>query len=445
MSRRLAAGLALGLALSTASPTAGLAQRLPSPELTFTPQTLPPAQCFEVEPEDCYNPSLWGVSFTDAQHGHAVGAFHRVFRTTDGGTTWVRQDDPLPHRDPVPYDSEHRDATDPTNGSYVGVSFVDADHGAILSNTGHVLVTSDGGAIWQVRPTPAPDTIGDVGYPGGVVPNGWSFQDVSFVDRDHGFIVGAAGLILATEDGGATWTYRGKPQFGDLSDVDFIDTFHGQIVGHGTGRPDAVYFTTIGTNDAGENWQANLAGKRDDGVSPLNMRGVAVAAPMHAIAVGESGRIFVTFDEGKTWRNRRNGTNETLFDVAFADRRRGLAVGGINFQDDHRAIVLATNDGGESWTAFPQPDVGYFTAVDFASPETAFAVGCADRLTDGPIPGVTDEPVRYCTAAVTKIDFPELDASIEEPVGSGGSRLPLYLLGAAGLVAGAGLLLARRR
>jgi hypothetical protein len=175
------------------------------------------------------------------------------------------------------------------------------------------------------------------------------------------------------------------------------------------------------------------------------MLGVAVTSPMHAIAVGEFGRIFVTFDGGKTWRNRRNGTNETLYDVAFADRRRGVAVGGINFQGDDRAIVLATNDGGENWIAIPQPDVGFFTAVDFASPETAFAVGCTDLLTDGPIPGETTEPIRYCTAAVTKIDFPELDASIEEPVSSGGSRLPLFLLGAAVLVAGAGTLLARRR
>jgi photosystem II stability/assembly factor-like uncharacterized protein len=433
VTRRLAAALVGGLALIASAPAPGLAQRTPPPQLTLTPKALDFAS------------SLWGVSFTDPQHGHAVGAYHSVFHTADGGETWARQDDPFARRDPVPYDFEHHDATDPTNGAYRGVSFVDADHGVAVSSDGHVIVTSDGGATWQVRPTPTPATIGDVGYPGKVVPNGWSFEDVSFVDRDHGYVVGADGVVLATEDGGTTWTYRGKPQFGGLSNVEFIDEFHGQIVGHGTGRPDAVNYTTLGTNDAAENWQANLAGKKDDGVSPVNMRGVAVATPMHAIAVGEFGRIFVTFDEGKTWRNRRNGTNETLYDVAFADRRRALAVGGVNFQGDHRAIVLATNDGGESWTAIPQPDVGFFTAVDFASPETAFAVGCTDRLTDGPIPGVTNEPIRYCTAAVTRIDFPELDASLEEPVSSGGSRLPLLLVGAAVLVGGAGLLLARRR
>jgi photosystem II stability/assembly factor-like uncharacterized protein len=276
----------------------------------------------------------------------------------------------------------------------------------------------------------------DAEWPERIPPNTWNFHGVSFTDRDHGFVVGPLGVILSTADGGATWIYRGNPRYGALRDVTFVDEFHGQIVGRNTGRPDAISYTTIGTNDGGDTWQVNMAGKPGDTVSPINMHGVAVTAPMHAVAVGDFGRIFVTFDEGKTWRNRRSGTNEALTDVAFADRRRGVAVGGINFQGDIRAVVLATNDGGESWTPFPQPDVGYFTSVTVASPSTAYAVGCTDTVREGD---------NVCDAAAVKIDFPELDASIEEPVSSGGSRLPLLLLGAAVLVAGAGLLLARRR
>lgn len=431
MTRRLTAALAMGLALAASSADPGLAQRNPPPELTFTPKSL------------AYETPLYDVSFPDPLNGHAVGANHSVFSTTDGGDTWVRQDDPLPRREPVVYDFEHRDATDAANGSYVGVSFVDADHGAAVSNTGVVIVTSDGGASWQVRPTPAPSTI-DVVYPGNVVPKIWSFHDVAFVDRDHGYVIGADGVILATADNGLTWTYRGKPQYGDLQALDFVDEFHGQVVGTNTGRPDAVNYTTLSTNDSGESWQVNLAGKLTEDPSPINLRAVAVTVPMHAVAVGDRGRIYVTFDEGKTWRNRRNGTNEELHDVAFADRRRGLAVGEVNFQGDHRAIVLATNDGGEHWTAVPQPDVGFYTSVSFASPTTAFAVGCIDRLVNLVVDGA-EKPFQACTAAVTKIDFPELDAAIEAPASSGGSRLPLFLLGVAVLIAGAGLLLARRR
>ena len=423
MTRRLAAALALGVILAGSSTAPGLAQRLPPPELTITPLKVPDDASGTV-----FGSTLFGVSFPDANTGYVVGAYHRIFKTTDGGTTWARQRNPLPARDP-----KKGDAADPSGQAFKAVSFTDVDHGVAVSGVGSVLVTADGGATWTVKPTPAPSTVNAI-WPERLPPSNWDFLGVSFTDPDHGFVVGHLGAILSTSDGGATWVYRGDPRYGTLQDVKFVDEFHGQVVGRNSGRPDAISYTTIGTNDGGESWQQNLAGKADE--SPLNMSGVTVTAPMHAIAVGDFGRIFVTFDEGKTWRKRRSGTNEALNDVAFADRRRGVAVGGINFQGDLRGVVLASNDGGENWTSFPVPDAGYFTSVTFASPSTAYAVGCTDTVREG-------DPV--CDAAAVRIDFPELDASIEDPVSSGGSRLPLLLLGAAVLVAGAGTLLARRR
>lgn len=425
MTRRLAVAVAFGLALAASSVTPGLGQRLQPPRLTITALKVSASAS-----EPVYGSTLFGVSFPDADKGYAVGAYHSIFKTTDGGTTWARQTNPLPSRAP-----KKGDAEDPSGQALTAVSFTDPDHGVAVSAIGSILVTADGGASWTIRQPPAPASV-DAVFPENIPPTSWSFTGVSFTDADHGYVVGLLGLILSTADGGTTWVYRGNPRYGELQDVKFVDEFHGQIVGRNTGRPDAISYTTIGTDDAGESWQENKASGPGDAVSPLNMQGVTVTAPMHAVAVGDFGRIWVTFDEGKTWRNRRSGTNESLTDVAFADRRRGVAVGGINFQGDIRGVLLATNDGGESWTPFPQPDVGYFTSVTFASPGTAYAVGCTDTIREG---------VNVCDAAAVKIDFPELDASIEDPVSSAGSRLPLFLLGAAVLVGGAGLLLARRR
>jgi photosystem II stability/assembly factor-like uncharacterized protein len=415
MRLRLAAALVLALALAAAQPAPGLAQRIPQPEQTITPLNID------------FKSLLFGVSFPDADHGYAVGAYHSIFRTADAGQTWTRVSTPLPTREPSPGEAE-----DPSGQAYSAASFADADHGFAVSAIGVVVRTSNGGATWDTLTTPAPSSVeGD--WPGDVRPSAWSFNGVSFIDSDRGYVVGHDGLILSTADGGMNWTYQGKPQYGILRDVEFVDDSHGQIVGTGTGRTDQVLYTTLGTND-GEIWQANMAATDD--VTPTGLLGVAVTVPTHAVAVGEAGRIFVTFDEGKTWRLRRNGTNEYLYDVAFADRRRGIAVGGVNFQGDSRAIVLATNDAGEHWTAFPEPDFGWFQAVTFASPSTAYAVGCVDVVNNG---------LQSCAAAVARIDFPELDASVEQPVSSGGSALPFLLLGAAIVIAGAGLLLARRR
>jgi photosystem II stability/assembly factor-like uncharacterized protein len=449
MSRRLAAALALGLAAAGMAPVPGHAQRVGTPRLTVTPLTLD------------FPSLLRGVSFTDADRGHAVGSYNSIFRTDDGGATWQRQDTPLPTRPPLRYDTT--DATDPTGGAYMAVSFVDADHGYAASSDGAVVATSDGGATWELRPTPAPATV-STAWPENSPPRAWGFQAISFTDRLHGYVVGDLGVILATADGGATWTYQGKPGYGNLRDAHFVDSDHGQIVGIGPGRAGGLRYTTLGTNDAGETWQVSLAGggpassadassadasptdASPTAVSPTDLTGVAVTTPRHAVAVGNGGRIFVTFDEAKTWRLRRSGTNETLYDVAFADRRRGIAVGGVDFQGDSRAIVLATNDGGESWTAFPQPAFGWFESVTFGSRSTAYAVGCTDRKVDVvDADGVFRPGVSSCDAAAIKIDFPELEAAVEDPTPSGGSPLPLLLLGAAVLLAGAGLVVARLR
>jgi photosystem II stability/assembly factor-like uncharacterized protein len=413
---RRAAVLALGLGLAFVSAGPGLARQA-APHLAFTPQDVD------------FGSSFSGVSFTDGQHGHSVGAYHSIFGTVDAGLTWVREQNPLPTREPTRGEDVPLDAR---NQSFAAVSFVDADHGHAVSDDDGVVATSDGGRTWVLQATPRPSTVGAI-WPQNFAPSGWGFGGVSFTDPDHGYVVGHDGLILATIDGGATWSYQGDPRYGILAGVSFADQYHGQVVGRVTGRPDQVSYTTLSTDD-GEKWQPLTAVKQGDPVSPVNLTAVAVSGPLHALAVGNNGRIFVTFDEGKTWRNRRNGTNEDLLAVAFADDRRALAVGSVNFQGDLRAQVLATADGGQTWTAYPSPQFADLEGVDFADPSTAYAVGCK-TITTG---------VGCVQAGIVKIDFPELDLDVEQPAASGRSVLPFVLVGGALVVAAAGILVARR-
>lgn len=424
MSRRLAALLALALGLAGACPTpAPAAQQATGPRLTFTPQPI------------AFPAVVSAVSFTDATRGHVVGAYHSVFATTDGGATWVRQSTPLPTADPTT--SDHLQPEDPRNQGFTGVSFADAEHGHAVTNDDAVVATADGGNTWTVQPTPRPGAVG-AQYSGGVVPLHWNFTGVAFPDPDHGYVVGGEGVILATGDGGTSWTYQGDPKYGNLTGLAFADSSHGEVVGDTTGRPNEIVYTTIATDD-GENWQVTSAGPKDAPVAPVDLTAVATAVPLHAVAVGDGGRIFVTFDGGKTWRNRRNGTNETLNGVAFFDRRRGLAVGTVNFQGDLRAQILATVDGGETWTAYPSPEYADFEGVDFADASTAYAVGCAIRVK-------SDEFLPTCRqAAVVKIDFPEVDLGTDDTGSSAGSPVPVILLALAVAIAGGGFLVARRR
>ncbi len=87
-----------------------------------------------------------------------------------------------------------------------------------------------------------------------------------------GWIVGARGVILHTEDGGQTWQFQKTNTFSWLEDVGFTDMQHG-------------------------------------------------------VAVGSNGTILRTEDAGENWKRVDKNLREWLYAVAFADDQRGYAVG----------------------------------------------------------------------------------------------------------------------
>src|SRR5690606_16340278 len=76
--------------------------------------------------------------------------------------------------------------------------------------------------------------------------------------------------------------------------------------------------------------------------SALNYLDVTRAG-VRVVAVGDRGNILFSDDEGETWQAAQTPTDALLTAVCFADARHGWAVG-------HDAIVLATEDGGQTWT-----------------------------------------------------------------------------------------------
>lgn len=411
--RRVACGLAVAVALAMGAagrPQAGLSQEVAPPRLTVTALANPGTTV------------LTAVSFPEPSTGYAVAADNSFFATADAGQTWTPVATPLPLFDL---------RNPPENGvaGFTDVDFTDADHGHAVTLGDQIIATADGGKSWVVQPTPRPFEVG-VDWKDGA-PAGWEYSAVSFVDPHHGFVVGNQGLILATTDGGATWRYQGNPLFHSLRDVTFLDTDLGQAVGYVIGRDEDAYLA-LRTLDGGATWTYQRTGSPGDSNGPVNFDAVAFTDPRHAVVAGAHGRIFVTFDNGKTWRNRRSGTQERLNSVAFADRRRGLAVGTVEFQGELRAQILATNDGGQSWQQRPTPEAADLLEVTFADRTTAYVVGCAT-------------PVGTCRqGAVLRVDFPELEPEVEQP-SSRSSRLPLVLVSLAVLVGAGGIVAARRR
>jgi photosystem II stability/assembly factor-like uncharacterized protein len=173
------------------------------------------------------DPVLYDIQFLDTQSGWVVGEFGKIFHTTDGGLTWVEQEQSL-------LGAEVVDLLDlPT---FFGVRFLDARHGVAAGLDGKIARTDDAGATWRfdkmkldypiVDPLFNPALFADgsgwaAGAAGEVVRltgRGGQWQraklgmevvtwlrGMHWLDQENGWIVGGFGLILHTKDGGQTW------------------------------------------------------------------------------------------------------------------------------------------------------------------------------------------------------------------------------------------------
>ncbi|MFH0960404.1 MAG: YCF48-related protein, partial [Pseudomonadota bacterium] len=144
-------------------------------------------------------------------------------------------------------------------------------------------------------------------------------------DHDTGFVVGSAGLVLGTTNGGQSWTSIFSGTSNDLTGISFTIGGIGIIVGKAG--------TILKTTNGGQSWFALCSGTSSD------LRGVSLPNSMVGIAVGSSGTILRTTNGGTTWTLQYSSPSLDLIAVAFVDTNVGVAVG-------TGGTVLRTNNGG---------------------------------------------------------------------------------------------------
>ena len=187
--------------------------------------------------------------------------------------------------------------------------------------------------------------------------------------------VGERGLVLLSDDDGATWRQVAVPVSVTLTAVRFAGGLDGVAVGHG-----GVVLTS---GDGGEHWTLRLEGRRAAELALESARASADAAlfesagllveegpdkPFLDVALGESGRIlavgayglaFVSEDFGQSWTSWMARLDNPMGMHFYAVRQRGdtLLLAG------ERGLVLHSADGGASFTRLEVPYQGsLFTA-----------------------------------------------------------------------------------
>ncbi|HEK1006783.1 TPA: hypothetical protein SMP92_000002 [Pseudomonas putida] len=200
---------------------------------------------------------------------------------------------------------------------------IDATHAGkrlvVVGDRGHILFSDDQGNTWtQAR-----------------VPTRQLLTAVFFLDEKRGWAVGHDAQILASNDGGATWS----KQFEDLSreapllDVTFLDAQHGFAVG--------AYGALLETRDGGQHWQ-DIA-ERLDNADQLHLNGIAVIKEAGLFIVGEQGSMFRSSDNGQTWAKVEGPYEGSLFGVIGTAKPDTLLAYGL------RGNLFRSTDFGGSW------------------------------------------------------------------------------------------------
>ena len=232
---------------------------------------------------------------------------------------------------------------------------------------GTVVRTADGGATWVKLPVPEAEKL--------------DFRDVDAISESTAYILsigaGPASRIYKTTDAGAHW----QLQFTNDNPKAFFDAMAFWDASHGLVMGDSVdgKFDILTTRDGGKTWARVPPEKLppalpNEGAFAGSGTNIAVSVRGDAwLGTGASTRCRVlrTSDGGTTWTIAETPVAASgsagIFSVAFRDGQHGMTVGG-DYRKEQEAVdnAAVTADGGATWT--PIKGLGGFRALVTAVP-----------------------------------------------------------------------------
>ena len=238
-----------------------------------------------------------------------VGNRGHILFSTDDGHTWTQGHVPV-------------------SVLLTGVFMVSEQEGWAIGHDAVILHTSDGGEHWELQyanpyqqlSKAQLDKLTDEQY-NELPRQGSPLLDLWFKNSKEGFVVGAYGVLLHTDNGGKTWD--------DWSSrLNNQDNWHLNAIGSADGK--TIYI-------AGE--KGNLFRSLDSGATWSKLKspydgsffGIMVGPdPASAMVFGLQGHIYRTHDQGETWQQINNPSDNGL-------------MAGVNLND--HVIILVGNSG----------------------------------------------------------------------------------------------------
>jgi len=220
----------------------------------------------------------------------------------------------------------------PVRSLLTSVQFLDAQRGYAAGHDGVVLATRDGGETWTLlRSAPATEQ---------------PILALHFDDAEHGIAVGLYGWAVETHDGGRSWTAL-QVESGENSDRHLLHIF---ASGHGTlfiaGEGGIVYRSA----DRGRSWQAVATGNKG---SLWHGRALADGS---LLVCGMRGHLYRSADDGRSWQRVEANTSQSLTGITELADGRVIVVG-------LAGTLLESRDAGRTFTTSPNAASGDLTTV----------------------------------------------------------------------------------
>ena len=246
--------------------------------------------------------SLSCIFFTDLQNGWASGLGGDVVHTTNGGETWVMQDN-LDYQDIFKLYFVNQN-----NGWAAGgfFDYLSGSYGRAIYNT------TDGGVNWSVQYDVTFET---------------ELQSIYFIDGSTGYAAGGT-AVMKTTNGGSNWFVQQTFSSFSLKDIVFTNSNTGFVTAYYVGVPH--YTSIFKTTDGGNSWNEISLGT-DEALS-----GLYFTDELNGWAVGNdysSGNnlalIYRTTDGGNNWVKQNIPSFNALSEVFFINAAKGWAVGSL--------------------------------------------------------------------------------------------------------------------
>jgi len=282
--------------------------------------------------------ALFGLSL-DANVGTAVGAGGSIFESTDGGVTWKGVDKA------------------PTKLAFLSVSRR-GDKAIAVGQAGVVAVRDGSG--WK---------LSDSGVPARLLSVEMNASGLAFAG-------GEFGTLLKSTDFGASWS-SSAPDWASMASAEHFGT--GEPMIYAVSVQDSGQITVAGefgvmlrSEDAGATWRV---------LRPINPE----AATLHALhlapsgqnsyVVGQTGEMLISTDGGETWGKCDIGTELNFLGVAASPSGQVVVTG--------MRVMYRSQNNGMSWTQIEEGDTktDWYQAVRTdAGSGRILAVGHAGKI-----------------------------------------------------------------